>query len=222
MPEPRPLPNEPDFIWDQRLNNGAGAYRSKVTGRILPNARVRSVLDAYVDNSGDVSNRLGTLLRERTISLKDWQLQMRAHIKETHINAAVSAKGGYAQMTQSDWGRVGQIIRKQYQYLDRFAEQIADGKQALDGRFMVRSNMYTEAGVATHEVIRKREMINAGYDEERNMLDPGAEHCGDCLAEAARGWVTIDTLSPIGSRQCLTRDRCTVIYRSTVTGDEVL
>lgn len=210
----------PDFVFDQRLNNGVGAYRGP-NGRILSQATVREALDAYVDASENVTKVLADLLRNQQISLADWQLQMRAHIKDVHLAAAAAQRGGWQNMTQADFGRVGQRIRIQYEYLDNFAKQIADGTQPLDGRFLVRAQMYTDASIATYDRFEVNAFRLAGFDEESNVLEPGVVHCGGCLNETARGWVPTGTLVPIGERTCLTRCRCGKIYRSSTTGETV-
>lgn len=210
----------PDFTFDQRLNNGVGAYRG-ANGRIISQAQVREALDGYVDASQNVSRDLGILLRDGNISLADWQLQMRAHIKDVHLAAAAAQRGGWQNMTQADFGRVGQRIREQYRYLDNFAKQIADGTQPLDGRFLVRSQMYTDAAVATYDRFETNAFNNAGFDEERSILEPGARHCGECESEAARGWQPLGSIKPIGERTCLTRCRCTKEYRNSLTGETV-
>ena len=206
----------PEFTYDQRLNNGAGAYRG-ANGRIISQAQVREALDGFVDNSLNVSRDLSMLLREQQISLADWQLQMRAHIKDVHLVAAVAERGGWDNMTQADFGRVGQRIQVQYAYLDNFAQQIADGTQPLDGRFLVRSQMYTDASVATFDRFQVNAFNAAGFDEERSILEPGARHCSECESEAARGWQPIGTIKPIGERICLTRCRCTKEFRNSLT-----
>lgn len=210
----------PDFTYDQRLNNGVGAYRAP-NGRIISQAQVREALDSYVDNSQNVSRDLGMLLRDQQISLADWQMQMRAHIKDVHLTAAAAQRGGWDNMTQADFGRVGQRIRVQYEFLDNFATEIAEGTQPLDGRFLVRSQMYSEASIATFDRFQTNAFNVAGFDEEASFLDPGARHCNECVTEAARGWVPIGSLVPIGERTCLTRDRCTKQYRNSVTGEVV-
>lgn len=210
----------PDFTFDQRLNNGVGAYRGS-NGRIISQVQVREALDGYVDNSQNVSRDLGGLLREGQISLADWQLQMRAHIKDVHLTAAAAQRGGWDNMTQADFGRVGQRIRVQYEYLDNFAKQIADGTQPLDGRFLVRSQMYTDASVATYDRFEVNAFNTAGFDEERSILEPGARHCGLCESEAARGWQPIGSIIPIGERTCLTRCRCTKEYRNSITEETI-
>jgi hypothetical protein len=72
--------------------------------------------------------------------------------------------------------------------------------------------LYAEAGRGTYYVFTTKEMRAAGKTEEENQLHP-AEHCQSCLDEAARGWVPIGTLIPIGQRDCLGRCRCTISYR---------
>ncbi len=215
----------PDFVytWVPSARNGAGAYRDPSTGQFLSNAFAREQLDSYIDNAQDTPTALYNLIRTNQISVADWQLQMRDHIKDVNLNAAISATGGRDQMTQADWGRAGQIIRGQYDFLDNFAEQIANG-MPIDGRTLQRMKMYTDAGVSTHEAFTKNRMGNAGYDESRSILDssPKVRHCtgeGSCIEQAAKGWQKIDDMIPLGNRICLTRDRCTVEYRNSITGE---
>lgn len=205
------------FTFDQRLRSGAGGYRDNATGRTITSAAVRAELDAAIDRSMLDTRQLSLSLQQGQIDLKEWQLAMRRRIKDVHITAAVSQRGGWERMTQVDWGRVGQLIRVQYEYLDKFAIEIASGTQPLDGRFLFRSQMYDEAAIRTHEIFGRYLARNAGYDEERSILDPGAKHCAQCVDEANRGWVPIGTLVPLGERTCLTRDRCTMQYRNSTT-----
>lgn len=212
----------PDFVfsWDQALRNGAGGYRAP-NGRIVSNQAARESLDAYLDASQDVTASLSDSLRNGRISLADWQQQRREVIKLNHLNAAAAEVGGYSQMTPADFGRAGQKIRVQYEYLDNFAAQIADGTQPLDGRFMVRDSMYDEAALNTYDAFQTLDYKNAGWDEHRSVLETGQiKHCQGCIDEAAKGWVKIDGggLKPLGTRDCLTRDRCTKRYRNSETG----
>jgi hypothetical protein len=208
------------FTYDQRLRSGAGGYRG-ASGRIITSAAVRAELDAAIDAAMLDTRSLSLSLQQGQISLKDWQLSMRRRIKDVHITSAVSQRGGWDQMTQADWGRVGQRIRAQYQFLDNFAQQIADGLP-LDGRFLVRSQMYDEAAISTYDRFERNAMKNAGWDGEENILEPGVKHCPGCLEEAAKGIVPIGELTPIGERTCLTRDRCTIKYHNSITGETAI
>jgi hypothetical protein len=130
---------------------------------------------------------LAEQLRTNQISLDAWLLEMRTLVKDVHLYSAAAAKGGWAQMAQADYGRVGQIVRKQYDYLDVFANDIANGLP-LDGRFLRRVALYGEAGRATYHDVEALEMDVRGMDEERNVLHP-ADHCGDCVEMTRLGWV---------------------------------
>ena len=80
---------------------------------------------------------------------------MMPEIKMSHLANAAAAKGGWDQMSQADYGRAGQAIRAQYDYLNKFAQQVADGTQKLDGTLTRRAQMYAEAGRDTYEATVK-------------------------------------------------------------------
>ena len=214
----------PDFayVWDGRLRGGAGGYRNAQTGRIVGNMEARDVLDKTIQAAkGSESTRLMELLRGGNISLADWQVGMRDVIKNTHISAMLAQRGGVQNVTQSDYGRVGQIIREQYKFLDNFAQEIASGKQPLDGRALFRAQMYQDAGIDTFETFSTIYHGAAGFDQERSVLDPQARHCKDCIDQDAKGWQTTGNMIPIGKRQCNVNDRCTHLFRNSLTGEEV-
>lgn len=133
------------YSWDP--NSGAtGRYRDLSTGRYVAAKTVRSELDGYLSASDNTARSLADALRGRSISLADWQQAMRAEIKATHLNAIALERGGWANMRPSDYGRAGQIVHEQYGYLERFAAQIADGTQKLDGTLARRAQLYIDMG----------------------------------------------------------------------------
>ena len=154
-------------------------------------------------------------LQAGQINLAEWQLAMEREIKTIHVASSASARGGWAQMTQADWGWTGQRIREQYEYLRRFAGQIASGKQPLNGRALVRAEMYAQAGRSTFQEMRRRytRIYKNGATEQR-VLEPNAEHCEEtenrpgCVELAEMGRQPIGTLPPIGDATCLTFCRC--------------
>ena len=116
-------------------------------------------------------------------------------------------------MTQSDWGATGQLIREQYDFLRNYAKEIANGTQPIDGRMLVRSDMYADAANGTFWEMDKRSHLQDGYDEGRRVLESGADHCDDCEEYASEGWMPIEDIPEIGNSQCLTRCRCEIEYR---------
>jgi hypothetical protein len=202
------MPTRPprSYTWD----HATGQYRT-ASGKFVARTKVRAYIDKVLDQEMRNAKELALGLRNGDISLEAWRSSMRDLIKNVHLYDAAAAKGGWGQLTADDYGRIGAIVKKEYQFLERFARGIANGKVPLDGRVVQRAMMYAEAGRDTYHQVERATMAKAGFRFERNVLHP-ADHCGDCLGETAKGAVPIGTLIPIGRRQCLRRCRCTLTY----------
>lgn len=196
-----------EFTWDART----GQYR-RANGRFVTRAEIRAAIDQALQAETRRARSLTAQLRDGTITLEQWRLDMRQLIKTVHLFDAAAAKGGWAQLTQADYGRVGQIVRSEYHYLEQRALAIASGKTPLDGRLQMYAQMYAQAGRQTYHAVERTVMLDAGFTQERNVLHP-AEHCQGCLRETARGWVPIGALVPITQRDCLRNDQCSLEYR---------
>lgn len=203
------LPVATGYEW----NAAAHRYVDSVTGRFISNVAIRESLENVMDLSALRMNNVTQKLIDGSASLASWQSEMMQQIKLAHTAAGALAQGGFAQMGSSEWGAVGQLIRTQYDYLRNFSQEIADGKQALDGRALVRSDMYGDSANNTYEAMRQRVMIIDGYEEEKYILEDTISACDGCIERAKEGWQPIGTLEPIGSQECMTRDRCDVVYR---------
>lgn len=203
----RPNPLTPDYGWNDRAGRYVGA-----NGRFVKFETVRDALDVVADASRANMTAISQQLQAGNITLAEWQTQMARELKVMHTAAAASANGGWAQMNQSDWGATGQMIRRQYEYLQGFANDIASGKQPLNGRFLVRAQMYADAPRSTFEQMRRRYEANRnGQTVEKRVLGY-AEHCGDCVEYAGRGWQPIGTLPPIGASVCRVKCKCKFVY----------
>jgi hypothetical protein len=180
-------------------------------GRFVPASTIRDEVDEALDAARKRAQTTAQLFRERAISVDVWRDEMRQIIKEIHLYSASAAEGGWAQLSPSDYGRVGRIVRDEYAWLERFAGEIEDGL-TLDGRFLARVELYTEAGRMTYHLIERASMEESGMTEELSMLNP-ADHCGECIGEAAADWSPIGTRIPIGRRECGRRCKCQMSYR---------
>lgn len=197
------------FGWNQR----AKRYVLRSSGRFIAQAAIRHELDRILDESTDRVRLLSRKLVAHQISLADWQRGMATEVKHLHITFAAAAHGGWDHTTAADWGRVSGRIKAQYQYLDRFARQIYARTVPLGEGLVARASMYMEAARGTYEAERGLMEAAGGATEELSVLAI-SDHCSECMQMAAQGWQPIGTLTPIGMRQCLSRCRCTFIYRS--------
>lgn len=210
------LTNSTRYAW----NDKAGQYVDSKSGRFVPRSAVRDDLDRVLDGITAKMDLNSQALLNGAINLDQWQLEMMSLTKRAHLVSAASQRGGWAQLTQADFGRVGQIVRREYGYLRNFAEQIASGKQPLDGNIGRRARMYGQQARNTFYAFQKVEMERRGFDEERSVLNP-ADHCEECKSEERKGFQTIGSMVPIGQRICRSNCKCSVEYRNTATGETI-
>lgn len=201
-------------------NPTAHRYIDNETGQFVSNAVIRDGLENVIDLSGVNMNALTQQLINNEISLANWQTGMMEQIKLTHTASAALSNGGWAQMSQADWGATGRLIRDQYDYLRNFANQIADGTQPLDGRVLVRADMYADAANTTYSTIQTRSYTEQGYDEEIRIKENDPNVCDDCVEWAGMGWQPIGTLPEPGQDSvCLTRCRCHKEFRKSAESE---
>jgi hypothetical protein len=188
----------------------SGRYRDPATGRYISRAAVRRALEESLVNLERRTDTLQGDLRARRISLTDWRDEMRLTIKQTQMAAHEIAHGGRAQMTQADYGRVGQAVRRQYEYLENWVHEIEAGAP-IDGRMEPRAALYLKSGRTAFLQAEQQEMARRGITLVRNILH-ASESCAQCIAETAKGLVPISHLSLPGQRTCLGNCRCTLEY----------
>lgn len=217
MPTPpnfKPNPLTPQYLWNER----AAQYSDRKTGRFVGRQAVRDQLDNVIDASSQVMRAISQQLRDGDIGLAEWQIQMMQQIKIILLVGAVMQLGGWQQVTQADFGRVGRIVRNEYAFLRDFAEQIASGQQKLDGTLVRRAGLYGQQGRPTYLAFWDSTAAQRGFDEERSILQP-AEHCTECISEDAKDFQPLGQMIPIGQRICRSNDKCLKEFRNSQTGE---
>lgn len=210
MPKTPDLPPGQRYGWNERIGKTGGYYDFRAHRIVSPRA-VDAAVDEFLAASRDAVIGYTEQLKAGALSLAEWQSRMREEIRDTHRALAAIRGGGWQNTTPADWGRVGAELRTQYRYLDRFARQIMTNRQSLDGTATSRAAMYVNAARKTGEELRRSRAARR-WNEERRRLSP-AEHCGDCLEFAARGWRPVGSLPPIGASVCRTNCRCVFEFR---------
>lgn len=205
----------PKYQWDAKN----GRYRSG-GGRFVSQKAVQRAADKYIGAAQDsVADTLFALLKDGQINVKDAQLLGERAIARANLVQAMAAKGGKAQMSQSDYGKVGSLVKTQLRYFRDRMKSIAAG-QPLDGRVKQSFRAFIAASGATRQKFERGVVESRGFDEEKWLLNDGARHCSDCPRFAAMGWVKMGTLPDRGEdSECRQFCQCDKIYRSSVTGE---
>ena len=187
----------------------SGRYRDE-RGRFVASSTVRRELDRYLD-AADPAKALAEALRGRQVSLADWEVAMRRHVKNTHLNAIALERGGWANMTPADYGRAGQIIREQYGYLKGFAADIASGKQRLDGTLGARARLYSQAG--RNSYYRSKAANMSDRVTHQRSIRGKRDSCWQCIELDRKVFRIDDPTFPLpGRRVCNHNCGCHIEY----------
>jgi hypothetical protein len=147
------------------------------------------------------------------VNLREWHDTFKDEVKRLHITSAVIGRpGGWDEMTQSDWGRVGRILRDEYQFVRGFSRDIFD--RAMDGDLpsidytLNRLRLYAQKGGGTG---RNFETRYSGNPDDlmiwvRNLDDSCATCIGRESMVVRRGDITFWPRD--GSTECLTNCGC--------------
>lgn len=221
------MPNVPNItpdplLPDYRYNTAAGRYIG-TNGQFIGQQTIRGELDKALDNATERLVSLARDFRTGVIDGRTFQVESMSLIKQVHLIGGALEKGGWANMTQSDFGRIGQIVRGEYAYFNNLIKQIESGQQRLDGTLDSRMRLYGQAGRGTYHTFERESRAIQGYDEVKRILH-GRDNCKaskrpGCIEEAARGFVPLDQMVMIGDTTCLSNCRCSLVYKSSKTGE---
>ncbi len=192
--------------WLAATGLGVWLYRR----RRVPTAAVLYQLDQVMTKLG---NEARATSLDRAVPVNEWALRVAGISATSELIAGAVAAGGWARLGVVR-GDVEAQIASELGYLDVFADDVVAGRVPRDGRFARRAMLYGAAGWGFYMLLRGREAARRGYGEERNILDPGAEHCQECVGETDKGWQPLGSLVPIGGRQCRSGCRCRMEYRN--------
>jgi hypothetical protein len=172
-----PKAARPEDRWE--FSTGAARYRDLNNGRFIAKRTVDKMQTDFLDARADAVDDLASGLVGGDLTVQRWLEGMRDEVKVAHIGQYMFGRGGRNAMTDSDWGRVGQVVRQQYAFLQNFAEQVADGVLS-ESQIRVRASMYVDAA---HTAF------------------------GHGLAQA-KGWPDLPAMPGDGSTVCLTNCDC--------------
>jgi hypothetical protein len=204
------LPNGLNSItYDRR----AGQYRG-MNGRFVPRTTVMNLVGQETVRTEVRLKAQTRLMIQGKIDLAEWQTRMAQTIKDAHLRVGTLAAGGKQGMTPQKNGAIGYQLRQQYEYLDRFANDLAQGKLTPE-QALRRSGAYSKSVTKTFHRIEKLTRQEEGFGEAKRSLDPRAKHCSSCIGYHTNGkWKPIDQVMLPGMNcECGQFCKCSIEYR---------
>jgi hypothetical protein len=182
------------------FDKATGDYVSRWNGRHVSQKYVLAHLERYEAAVKSNLDKMTDRFIAGRMTLPDWQRAVAGELRDAWRINTILGKGGYANMTQADWGRMGARLREEYRALNKFAMDIKDGKLS-DAQVRYRVSQYAKGPLVAYRDGQEAAKKDASYDLSRRYLGP-AEHCEDCIEYAAMGWRPIGELPPpgVGSR----------------------
>lgn len=110
-------------------------------GRVMSQATLHDVRDAYLAATEDLIDSYVNNLSSGTWTVAKFEEEMRKRLKHAYIAEYTLGAGGFEQMTQADYGRIGAQLKKQYKYLRSYLQDLADGKETT-GNARQRANNF--------------------------------------------------------------------------------
>ena len=191
-----------------------GKYRDDNTGKFVSRDRILRLVD---EEAARLSTRMQAHARNLTagnIDLPTFQRRSAEDLKLSAIRSTLLGSGGKSLTTNAQYGSTGRLLREQYQFLDGFARDLADGKLSK-AQAIQRASLY---GASTRSAFHQAEKIargREGFKLAMRQLDGASKHCLECIQHSTNGkYVPINEIVAISARcSCAARCRCSIIFK---------
>jgi hypothetical protein len=181
-------------IW----NAGKQEYETP-KGAVVSSNLLRAEFEKVVTDSRNTMRLAADNLLNGVSSIPEWQAAMLSELKALHYLAWATSQGGPDHLSPSDMAKLGGLIQTQVDFLNKRAEKIDTGQQALDGTLRSTSGLYANAsrGIYAKGITNVAEKARIEWVERVRNSN---ESCPDCVDW--EGFWKIDEVPPIGSSVC--------------------
>lgn len=197
-------------------------YRNAQTGRFVSRSDINGLLRTTVQEAEDRLGNIATAFHEGRIAPASFAEQMRTELRRLELQNVALGKGGFDQLNFSDYGKVGNSLRQQYQAIAGTVQDVVDGKVSLPQLLNRIDGHVGEARRLYYETERNnRPPAPEGMTTvERRLLDSQANHCADCPGYYDQGWQPAGVLpSPGEACACRGHCRCSMEQRDVPTAE---
>lgn len=182
----------------QRYHYTSGSRKNE----FVKQAKIRELIEDWKKGQQDQAEALADQYLKDEITLRQFQEKLAKQSKNYHVT---QAKIGKPNLDQSDYGKIGAKLKKEYSYLSNFVDDI-DNKNLSDAQIKSRAKQYFMSNESFENAQTQSHKNNDFKWEkwQRTLQDS----CAGCIMQGGRGWVRLDTLPRIGSQNCLIRCKC--------------
>lgn len=200
------------IIGDWIFNQDAKRYRNPESGKSVNPRQAVALRDDFISFVSFDPPSSSELLAKGDITIQEWELSMRKRIKQSYLDEFTLGKGGRNNLTTANLDDVGNLLKKQFDFLHRFAEQIKNGELS-EAQIQNRSNQYINSSTQAYELGKTasfgmpnlpqypadgsqicRSNCKCRWEIQENeedwqatwVLDPAAEHCETCEGNTQR------------------------------------
>ena len=99
------------------------------SGLVLTETRLNEVRDAYLDELTEMVDDYAAMLDQGRMTTAGFESEMRRRIKNAYVAEYTLGKGGVERMTQSDYGTLGNLLKRQYGFLRSYLDDVAEGRE---------------------------------------------------------------------------------------------
>jgi hypothetical protein len=131
-------------VGDWEYSQSARRYRNTASGRFISAATVRQLRDDFVTSRKEAVADLADQLAAGDLTVQDWLRAMRAEVQAANLGEFVFGRGGVNAMAADDIDAVSRAVEGQFAYLQRFAEQLANGDLTA-AQVAARAQLYAAA-----------------------------------------------------------------------------
>lgn len=181
-----------------------------VKAKRLLEAQARRFLHGIVASVEPVVVAVTEALAAEKLKLGGWWMTFRNAIIPGHFAGAMALLND-PDPAPADLAAIQAAANAQVGFLNGFRQQLAAGRQLLSGA-PARAALYAHSIWSTAVNVQRAQMRRNGYTYEKNVLAV-SDHCFGCLDATAQGWVPIGQLVSVGSRNCLSRCKCYMVYK---------
>jgi hypothetical protein len=175
------------WVWDTTSRR----YRNVDTGRWLSHKTITTMRNDLAAAQRDWADTAASALVRGDWTVRRWELEIRERLKTIYLSEYMLGRGGKNAMTQADYGRVGNLLKTQYDFLRGFALDIQDG-QLSEAQIAARTQMYHESSIQAFErgkaVAYDAELILPAYPGDGRTPCRARCKCRWSIRETKTAW----------------------------------